>query len=333
MTVDEFNSYPLTIEIISTVLKHRTKFQEDDGRPGPYKKILVSVSGGADSDRMIDLIERMGHPEGQVQYAYYDTGMEYAATKEHLDDLEARYGIYIMRRKAKMPVPLAVKKYGVPVFSKQISQYCMRLQKHGFKWEDKPFDELYAEYPRCKAALRWWCNQWGPNSKMNISRKKWLKEYMVKHPPNFPISDKCCTMAKKATATLLEKELNPGLIVTGVRKAEGGARSTAYSTCFDDNFFGPSQLRILFWWKKEDCRAYDLAFNIKHSYCYSKYGLDRTGCACCPFGRHWERELEAARLYEPKLYSAAILVFGQAYNYMRGYVEFVRKMEMISGSR
>lgn len=162
-----------------------------------YKNIMVSISGGADSDIMLDLIERIGHPKSCVRYVFFNTGMEFRATLRHLDELEQTYGVKIERYRAKVPVPLGCKKYGIPFLSKQISQYIYRLQKHGFKWEDKPFEVLYEEYPRCKAALRWWCNLWGEHSKMNISNRPWLKEFMVQDPPDFLISDGCCSGAKK----------------------------------------------------------------------------------------------------------------------------------------
>lgn len=199
-----------------------------------YPKIMVSVSGGADSDIVLDLVERIGYPLSEVHYAFFDTGLEFAATKRHLEYLEQKYGITIERYRAKIPVPLGVKKYGVPFLSKKISNNIQRLQKHGFKWEDKPFEELYAEYPRCKSALRWWCNQWGEKSKLNISNRKWLKEFMIANPPDFPISSGCCDGAKKGTAKMVEKIINSDLSIQGVRKAEGGIRSTAYKSCFDE---------------------------------------------------------------------------------------------------
>lgn len=314
---DVFLDAAPTAEIQAAFLKHRAKFQE-----GYYKKIMVSVSGGADSDRMMDLIERIGYEPGTVEYHYYDTGIEYQATKNHIKELEAKYGVIIHSHKAKMPVPLAVRKYGLPFISKKFSTYIYRLQKHGFQWEDKPFDALYAEYPRCKAALRWWCNEWGEGSRNNISRRRWLKEFMVENPPDFPISDFCCQKAKKDTAHAVAKVVNPDLSVQGIRKAEGGARSIAYSGCFDDVEFGCSKLRPLFWFVKSDCEAYDAAFGVEHSECYQKYGLDRTGCACCPFGKYWAAELEAARKYEPKLYIAANNIFGKSYEYTRKYYEY-----------
>ena len=258
---------------------------------------------------------------------FFDTGMEFQATKDHLAELEHKYGIAINRVYAKMPVAMACHKYGVPFLSKQVSEFIRRLQIHNFKWEDRSFDELYKEYPKCKAALRWWCNSFGENSKTNISRNKHLKEFIIQEPPDFSISPMCCQKAKKDTAHSFQKENNADLIVQGVRKAEGGARSTAIHSCFTQNSFEADTLRPLFWFKKKDCEQYDDLFAIEHSDCYSKYGLCRTGCACCPFGRDFERELEAAQTFEPKLHRLSNLVFGKSYEYTRKYREFCKKME------
>ena len=109
-----------------------------------------------------------------------------------------------------------------------------------------------------------------------------------------------------------------------MRKAEGGARASAYRSCFDENSGRPDRFRPIFWLKDSDRDAYDRAFGVTHSDCYSVYGLTRTGCACCPFGRNFEAELEAAKKYEPKLYAAAVNVFGDAYAYTRAYREYAR---------
>jgi predicted phosphoadenosine phosphosulfate sulfurtransferase len=49
--------------------------------------IGVAVSGGSDSDFLIDLFERSEYrtPEHTVNYHWFDTGLEYQATKDHLD--------------------------------------------------------------------------------------------------------------------------------------------------------------------------------------------------------------------------------------------------------
>lgn len=302
-------------------------FKREDGKIAPlYERIMVSVSGGSDSDIMIDLIERIGYPNGTLVYVFFDTGIEFTATKRHLDFLEEKYGIKIHREKAILPVPLGVKKYGMPFLSKRISDYISRLQKHNFQWEDEPIDTLISKYPKCKVALRWWCNDFGENSKMNIERTRFLKEFLMANPPDFQISDKCCNGAKKRTAHAVEKKYNPDLNVQGVRKSEGGVRSTAYTSCFDRTPNGCDKLRPIFWFKKEDKVAYEREYGVVYSDCYTTYGLTRTGCACCPFGRNFENELIAAAEHEPSLYKAVVNVFGKSYEYTRRYREFVKSM-------
>ena len=263
-----------TLEIQAAITKANQLLNER------YDKIVVSVSGGADSDIMLDMVLRVIRDREKLSFVFFDTGMEFQATKDHLDDLEQKYGIEIHRVKAAVPVPFGVRKYGQPFFSKTISEYIERLQRHGFKWEDRPFDELYAEYPKCKAALRWWCNHWGEGSRFNISRTPFLKEFMVENPPTFKISPKCCKGAKKDTAKQFQEICDADLSVQGIRKAEGGARSTVYKSCWSDNFGALSYYRPLFWFLKEDKEAYCEIFGVCHSRCYTDYGLPRTGCAC-----------------------------------------------------
>lgn len=291
-----------------------------------YENIDVSISGGSDSDVLMDFVERIPHDPGKVRYVFFDTGMEFQATKDHLNHLEEKYGVKIRREKAVVPVPLGVRRYGQPFLAKQVSEYIERLQRHGFKWEDRPFDELYAEYPRCKAALRWWCNAWYEGSRVNISRWPYLKEFLVENPPTFKISPKCCEGAKKKTAKRFQKEGGCDLSVQGVRKAEGGARSTAIKSCFTQNHGDVDVYRPIFWFSKADKEAYCEAFGVTHSRCYTQYCLPRTGCACCPFGSNFENELKAAEEYEPKLYKAATKVFGESYEYTRAYLRFKEDM-------
>ncbi len=300
------------------------------------KRIVCSISGGSDSDIMLDITTKLD-TEKKVIYVFFDTGIEYEATKRHLDYLEQKYGITINRIKAITPVPLGCRKYGVPFWSKHASEMIERLQKHGFKWEDKPFNELYKLYPKCKGALRWWCNDFaekiGKNgkvikSKFNINYIRGLKEYMILNPPKFKISSKCCKGAKKDNAKVFLKENNADLNLVGIRKAEGGIRSTAYKTCFDIAKDGESydNYRPIFWYTDKDKEEYEKAFNVTHSACYSKYGLCRTGCAGCPFGKDFEKELEIIEMHEPKLYKAVNKIFGESYAYTRGFLEFRKQL-------
>lgn len=291
-----------------------------------YKNIMCSISGGSDSDIMLDIIQKVDR-EKKTKWVFFDTGLEYQATKDHLTYLENKYGIEIEVEKAIKPIPICCRTYGQPFLSKQVSEFIQRLQKHDFKWEDKPYETLIEEYPNCKAALKWWCNEWGKSdkgseSKFNIAYNKKLKEFMVANPPTFKISNKCCAYAKKNVAKKYKDNYNIELSLFGVRKAEGGARSSAYKNCFTADANGVDEYRPIFWYKNEDKEYYEKAFNITHSKCYTEYGLTRTGCAGCPFGRDFEKEIEIIKEHEPKLYNAVNKIFKDSYDYMRKYREF-----------
>lgn len=277
--------------------------------------------GGADSDILVDLCERtVPH---FVNYVFFNTGIEYQATKEHLIYLEDCYDIDIEIRQAIVPVPLGNKKYGSPFLSKQVSEYIGRLQKHNFQWEDESFEILYKKYPKCKAALLWWCNNYGDTSKFNINRNIWLKEFMIKNPPTFKISPKCCDGAKKKLGHSLKCDLQ----ILGVRKAEGGIRSTAYKNIFD-TYKGSQRYYPILFFSDADRKEYEEIYNIKHSKCYSEYGLKRTGCAGCPYGRDYNFERQVIKDNEPKLYKAVENMWGDVYEYTDKYHEFQNLMNL-----
>ena len=202
---------------------------------------VCSISGGSDSDIVLDLIHKVDE-DGKVKYFWIDTGLEYSATKEHLDYLEQKYGITIERVKPDKPIPTCVKQYGVPFLSKYVSEQMMRLQAHGFQWENEPLEVLLKRYPRCKTALQWWCGERYSDedgvqkiSRFSIYRNRFLKEFIMQNPPDFSISNKCCEYAKKKPSKRIVKEHDADLDITGIRQAEGGIRSAAFKTCFSVN--------------------------------------------------------------------------------------------------
>lgn len=297
-----------------------------------YKKIVCSISGGSDSDVMLDICWRCDK-DNKIDYVWFDTGLEYQATKDHLNFLEKKYGIKIIHYKALKPIPTSCRSNGQPFISKYVSECLGRLQKYGFKFEDEPLDVLLeryciftnGEYRGCKSALMWWCNANGEKSRFNINCNKWLKEFMIENPPSFKISNKCCKYAKKDVAHKLIKELNYDLNIVGVRKSEGGARATAYKNCFDESGDTFDNYRPLFWYKDSDKEEYCRHYKISHSKCYTEYGLIRTGCAGCSFGRDFEEELKVIQKHEPKLYKAVNNIFRDSYIYTRKYRDFCKK--------
>lgn len=310
-----------------------------------HSHIMVSISGGADSDDMLDLImhtvKSENIPLDKIHFVFFNTGIEYAATLKHLDELETKYGITIERHRAITPVPLGCKKYGLPFLSKRVSNMISRLQKHNFDFAgdgSKGFDELYVKYPKCRCALKWWCNEHEnlsnrKSSQLNISYNAYLKDFMIANPPTFKISEKCCQGAKKDNAHKLIDELRIDLNVVGIRKAEGGERAISHKTCFEENKNGIDNFFPLFWFTEQDKREYEAHFGVTHSDCYIVYGLKRTGCAGCPFGKDFEAELENAKQFEPKLYTAINNIFHDSYEYTRAYYKYRAERKDPRGGR
>lgn len=285
-----------------------------------YKNIMVSISGGSDSDIMVDMIQRI-KPNAIIRYVFFDTGLEYDATKRHLDDLEKKYNITIERVKPQKTIPMCVHEFGIPFKSKLVSETMGRLQAKGFKWEDEDFSILMDKYPNSLTGLKWWCNirqrENGTRSTFCIDYYRMLKEFIISSPPEFRISANCCTYTKKKTSKEYIKQNDIDLTIIGVRKAEGGVRSFAYKNCFSDNSDNnkPDEFRPIFYMTNQDKAEYKKFFNVRNSDCYEVWGMRRTGCVGCPFNPKVHEELAIIKQYEPKKYKACINLFGKSYDY------------------
>lgn len=310
-----FPNNPTVLDAVIKTEDHINRIAREGG------KIMVSISGGSDSDIMLDMFEKLGYDEGEVLYVWFDTGLEYDATKRHLKYLEAKYGIEIKRYRPEMTVAQAAKRFGVPFLSKYNSMHINQLQKHGFDWVDGYVQNLSEKYGKCVSSLKWWCNAYEAG-KFVVGRSAGLKEFMMQNNPP-KISDKCCTYAKKKTAKVALKETGAVLNVMGIRRSEGGIRSVIYKSCFDDaTETRVAQFRPIFYFTDQDKQEYKEFCGVTYSDCYEVWGFKRTGCCCCPFGSKFEDELKVVKQYEPKLYAAACKIFGPSYEYTRKYRKF-----------
>lgn len=285
------------------------------------KQIRVAYSGGADSDDVLWILRELGH---KVQAVFYDTGLEFDATWKHLEYMRSQ-GFDIQVIKAKRPIPTSQRKYGHAFINKHVADMIQRLQAHAFNFQRDgglSFEELTTLYPNCRSALRWWSND-HKGLRNNVSWNTGLKEFLIQEGLPFNVSGKCCDGAKKLPIKEYTKENNIDLMLLGIRKSEGGVRSSQYKNCFiPSNTYTYSMYFPLFWWKNEDREFFDQEMGIRHSEAYYTYGLKRTGCAGCPFGQHFEDELVAIDKFEPKLSKGVRNIFGEAYTWTRKYNDF-----------
>lgn len=290
----------------------------------PPDRIRIAYSGGSDSDIVLHLMRELGY---EIKAVFYDTGIEWQATKDHVAKMVER-GFSIETIKAYRPIPTSNKQFGHPFINKRASDYLERLQKHNFDFQAHgalPFDVLYKMYPRCKSALQWWTSTHGEGSHYNISRHKYLREFLTEFGLPFKVSGKCCDGAKKLPMKNYCKEHGIQLVLMGVRRAEGGSRVGAYKNCFSPpGQRGYALFLPILHWSHAMKGWYQTTRNIEHSACYQTYGLKRTGCAGCPFALDFDKELTLVSNFEPKLASGITKVFSPTYEWTRRYKQYVK---------
>ena len=313
-----------------------------------HPKAMCSYSGGADSDIMIDLIERtraMLPSLPKVDYVFFDTGLEMKATRDHVKATAEKYGVTIRRLKSKPGIVTAVREHGQPFVSKIMSAGLSEWQKKNVPIEiadeyeaaeDKAAKraELKARYPKCESLINFLCccNSKGeprPNIQLVINSSRYMRDFIREYPPNFKISASCCDYCKKRVAHSIEKDYE--VVITGERRAEGGVRSVPRkdntALCFTETANGKYRFRPLYYVTDKDKTWYKEYHGIRYSDAYEVYGLKRTGCTGCPISYRAVDDLEIIRQYEPKVVEAAWNIFGDSYRYRRKYKQYVKRRD------
>lgn len=287
---------------------------------GRYTSPYCSISGGSDSDVMLDLVYRMD-TERRVSYIWFNTGLEFAATKRHLDYLEDEYKIKIERITTHPSIPVVVRKYGVPFVSKFVAGCIDQLQRYDFDFTaHHNLEDDKRQFRDCITAVYWWHN----NHKVrmwNINYNLHLKEFLRENPPKIRISNQCCHFTKKKTGEQYRRETNRDLRMLGLRKSEGGIRQMINS-CFSHSDKMGDVYRPIYWFTDKDKAYYLKEHELRLSDCYTVYGMKRTGCVGCPFNLRLFEELRMIEDHEPGLLKAAQSIFGASYEYTRQFREY-----------
>lgn len=354
---EEYRSRVYTNRPVYADFDSAAKFQAIQGiiatRIRQHPNAICSYSGGADSDILIDVIERTRTTFDlpPIKYVFFNTGLEMEATKRHVKETAEKYGIEIEEVRPKINIVKATREHGVPFVSKIMSAGLEGWQKKGIplsiadeyaQAEDKAAkrQELKERYPKCETTINFicCCNSKGeprPNIQLVINANKYMLDFIKECPPDFPISAKCCDYCKKQLAHRVQKGYE--MIITGERRDEGGLRSVPRSEqwnetntmCFAETSDGQYRFRPLYYVTDKDKAWYKDYYGITYSDAYEVYGLTRTGCCGCPISYKAVDDLEKIRPYEPNVVKAAWNIFGKSYEYRQKYVAYKeqRKVE------
>lgn len=256
-----------------------------------HNSVQVTVSGGSDSNIIVHIIATYFREHlPKIHFVFCNTGVEYETTLKHLDFMREHYGVEIDEVKG-MPIPTAVKTYGIPIICKDLSKLIYQMQ-HG----------------ACPSARK----KLETTGKFRSPKMLKIAHYCIDN--NIPVSDKCCTKSKKQPGEKHRKSIKADLYISGERRCEGGVRATGHTDCFESAKGRRIDHYMPLWFWDDATKAwYKEHEGIIYSDCYEKWGFNRTGCVGCPYGSKVGQSLKTVREYEPKVFDFCMNLFGQSY--------------------
>lgn len=237
----------------------------------------ISFSGGKDSIILHYLID-MALPNNRIPRVFINTGIEYNYIVDFVKELASKDDRFIILKPSQAIKPM-LEKYGYPFKSKLHSHWLSIYNNSGLtKAVKKYLGEI-------EGNIKFICP--------NILKYQFTKDFNIK------CSEKCCTKLKKDPTKKWQKENNRSIVLTGMRKEEGGAREklTCIITDKQNKLVKFHPLVVINddfenWfidkYNIELCKLYREPFNFK-----------RTGCKGCPYSLDLQKQLDTMAMYLP----------------------------------
>ena len=237
----------------------------------------ISFSGGKDSTILHYLID-MALPNNRIPRVFINTGIEYNYIVDFVKELASKDDRFIIL-KPSQAIKQMLERVGYPFKSKLHSHWLSIYNNSGLTIAVKKY------LGEIEGNIKFICP--------NILKYQFTKDFNIK------CSEKCCTKLKKDPTKKWQKENNRSIVLTGMRKEEGGAREKL--TCiitdkqnklvkfhplvvvndeFENWFIEKNNIKL--------CKLYREPFNFK-----------RTGCKGCPYSLDLQEQLDTMAMYLP----------------------------------
>lgn len=280
-----------------------SKIQAIDKQYDLQHNSYIAFSGGKDSCVLSKLID-LALPGNNIPRVFSNTGIEYSAMVKFVKNLSLTDKRIIILNQDKN-IKKTLNTYGYPFKSKEHSKRVKEFNNS---------KKLMPEY------IKYYVTGINGNGEKGFNPCPNILKYQFDEKGKYNYSDLCCTKLKKSLQANWQMNSNRNIILTGMRKSEGGQRMSIKCTVFDEGKlkkFHP--LAVV----SEDFEHF-LIERERVELCelyYPPYNFKRTGCKGCPFNRDIEKDLDTLYRLLPNEYKQCIYLWKPIYDeYIRiGY--------------
>jgi 3'-phosphoadenosine 5'-phosphosulfate sulfotransferase (PAPS reductase)/FAD synthetase len=232
-------------------------------------------------------------PGNKIPRVFINTGIEYLMIVDFVKELASKDDRFVIIQPSK-PIRKILEEYGYPFKSKEHSTKLHEWQQGNR--ETKSMKKYISGAPfQCPDILLY---QFSDNFDLKVSQF-------------------CCHKLKKEPAKKWAKENKKSITITGMRREEGGQRTTLGCILTDKNGkvvkFHPLAVVSDEW---EDWLIEKEKITLCPLYLHP-YNFKRTGCAGCPFNLHLQEQLETMSMFLPAERRRCEIIWKKVYDEYR----------------
>lgn len=263
------------------------------------KNAYISFSGGKDSTVLHYLID-LALPNNKIPRVFINTGIEYLDIVKFVKQLSSKDKRFVILN-SNVNIKQMLETNGYPFKSKQHSHNL------AIYWRNKEKGEYNLSLKRYLGIIK------------SNTKYKCPKKLRYQFTPEFKLhcSDKCCDELKKKPAEKWSIINEKKIVLTGMRKDEGGQRSSIKCVITDDNNqlikFHPL-LVVSDEWENDFSKKFNIHFCKLY---YPPYNFKRTGCKGCPFTLELQELLNITEKLLPNEYKQCEKLWKPVYDEYR----------------
>lgn len=265
------------------------------------ENFYLSFSGGKDSTILHYLLD-MALPNNRIPRVFINTGIEYNYIVEFVKELASKDDRFIILA-PQTPIIPTLKQYGYPFKSKQHSHNVAQYQRSGMSQSINVYVNK-ANTKKGRSSL-FHCPE--------ILKYQFTEEFKQR----MKLSDLCCQKMKKEPVKKWQKESHRNIVLTGMRKEEGGNRLQL--TCITTDKDGKIQkfhplVKVDEQWENEFVKRENIQLCKLY---YPPFNFQRTGCKGCPFALHLQEQLDILKEHLPNEYKSCEVIWKPVYEEYR----------------